>query len=77
MSYSLYIVESPLNTTTQLTERAIDETDGREVQFTLRTASQLIDGVQYHHEDLVDPLEHPSVNRNCGISYGETEWAHD
>ncbi|QCC48206.1 hypothetical protein DV707_11325 [Halobellus limi] len=48
---------SPLSTIKQLVDSSIEKTDDSEIRFKLRTASQLVDVVQNHHDDLIDSLE--------------------
>ncbi|WP_311174175.1 hypothetical protein [Halobellus ordinarius] len=49
--------ENPLSTIKQLVDSATEETDNGEIRFKIRTASQLIDAVQYHNEDLLEKIE--------------------
>ncbi|MFC6874636.1 hypothetical protein [Halobellus marinus] len=51
------MANSPLDTIKQLVESTIEETENSEVHYKLRTASQLVDVVQYHHDNLVESLE--------------------
>ncbi|MFC6873107.1 hypothetical protein [Halobellus marinus] len=56
------MANTPIDTIKQLLETAIKETDDREVHFKLRTASQLVDVVQQHHDDLLESLEDANLN---------------
>ena len=46
----------PLSTIKQLVDSSIEKTDDSEIRFKLRTASQLVDVVQNHHDDLIESL---------------------
>ena len=56
------MANTPIDTIKQLLETVIKETDDREVHFKLRTASQLVDVVQQHHDDLLESLEDANLN---------------
>jgi len=52
MYISTYVVDTPLIQIKKLVTAAIEEPDPSEARFKLRTASQLLDVVQEHTEDL-------------------------
>ncbi|MFB6092763.1 MAG: hypothetical protein ABEK02_07115 [Haloquadratum sp.] len=56
------MAETPLDTIDQLLESAVKETSGSEVHYKLRTARQLVDVVQRHHDDLVESLEEADLD---------------
>ena len=49
--------DSYLDTIQQLVNGAIEAEDDAEINFRLRTASQLVDAVEHHEEDLSETLE--------------------
>lgn len=53
---------SALETMAALIERAIDETDDPEVNYTLRTARQLVDVVEHRHADLAASLDQVTLD---------------
>jgi len=56
MYISTYVVDTPLIQIKKLVTAAIEEPDPSEARFKLRTASQLLDVVQEHTEDLSETL---------------------
>ena len=54
--------DSSLNTIQQLVNGAIEEEDDSEINFRLRTASQLVDAVEHHEEDLSATLENADLD---------------
>ena len=56
------MTDSPLDTIRQLVESAIEATDDSDVHYKLRTACQLVDVVEYHHEDLLESLEDANLD---------------
>jgi hypothetical protein len=54
--------DSSLDTIQQLVNGAIQEEDDSEINFRLRTASQLVDAVEYHEEDLSETLENADLD---------------
>jgi hypothetical protein len=56
------MANSPLDTIKRLVESTIEETENSEVHYKLQTASQLVDVVQYHHDNLVESLEETDLD---------------
>jgi hypothetical protein len=54
--------DSSLDTIQQLVNGAIQEEDDSEINFRLRTASQLVDAVEHHEEDLSETLENADLD---------------
>lgn len=53
--------DSSLDTIQQLVNGAIEEDDS-EINFRLRTASQLVDAIEHHEEDLSETLEDADID---------------
>lgn len=62
MYTSTYVVDTPLIQIKKLVTAAIEEPDPSEARFKLRTASQLLDVVQEHTEDLSETLENSDLD---------------
>jgi len=54
--------DSPLGTIKKLVDACIEETDDTGVHYKLRTASQLVDVIQYHNDDLLETLENADTD---------------
>ena len=54
--------DSSLDTIQQLVNGAIEEEDDSEINFRLRTASQLVDAVERHEENLSETLDNASLD---------------
>lgn len=54
--------ETTLSTVKHLVEASIDETEKPAVRYKLRTASQLIDVIQYYNKDQLETLENADTD---------------
>ena len=59
---NISMYDSSLDTIQQLVNGAIEEEDDAEINFRLRTASQLVDAVEHHEEDLSETLENADLD---------------
>ena len=59
---NISMYDSSLDTVQQLVNGAIEAEDDAEINFRLRTASQLVDAVEHHEEDLSETLENADLD---------------
>lgn len=59
---NISMYDSSLDTIQQLVNGAIEAEDDAEINFRLRTASQLVDAVEHHEEDLSETLENADLD---------------
>ena len=60
--YDSFMYDPSLDTIQQLVNGAIEAEDDAEINFRLRTASQLVDAVEHHEEDLSETLENADLD---------------